>query len=294
MVEVTGTLSEDDSAAPVATGGREGPPLVTRSHIEVALFRVAYVSILLGMLLPLFIVVSTSFNPTGVLAFPPEGLSLRWYREFIQSTQWLRAFVNSMVVATGTAVISLVLGTAAAYGVRGLSARTTGLLIPLLVIPLLIPPIVIAITLVVYLSFLNLYQTYLGIMIAHSLWASPLVFFIMQAVFSRFDWSVRDAALDLGATPTRAFREVVYPQVKSGILAAGVVAFIISLQEFVMALFLSGYSTRTVPVLAWNSLRRLLDPLVSVVSTMLMVLIVLFLLPVVASMGISWLARQLS
>ena len=293
-MEVTGTLSDDDSAAPVATGGREGPPLVTRSRIEVALFRFAYVSILLGMLLPLFIVVSTSFNPTGVLAFPPEGLSLRWYREFLQSTQWLRAFVNSMVVATGTAVISLVLGTAAAYGVQGLSARATGLLIPLLVIPLLIPPIVIAITLVVYLSFLNLYQTYLGIMIAHSLWASPLVFFIMQAVFSRFDWSVRDAALDLGATPTRAFREVVYPQVKSGILAAGVVAFIISLQEFVMALFLSGYSTRTVPVLAWNSLRRLLDPLVSVVSTMLMVLIVLFLLPVVASMGISWLARQLS
>jgi ABC-type spermidine/putrescine transport system, permease component II len=114
----------------------------------------------------------------------------------------------------------------------------------------------------------------------------------MRATFSRFDWHVRDAALDLGASRVRAFREVVAPNVTAGLAAAALIAFVVSLQEFVMTLFLSGRGSRTVPVKAWNSLRNSLDPLVSVTSTLLVVTVLLVVVAAGVAVGLDRIARD--
>lgn len=264
-----------------------------RETVELMAFRFLYGAVLTAMIAPLLIIVGTSFNHDATLMFPPEQFSLVWYQEFLTDSRWMRAFANSLLIASATTVLSLVLGTTAAYGIQGVDSRITQVLLPVVLLPILIPPVVIGIVLVIYMSMLGLFQTYVSIVIAHTLWAAPLVFFIMQAVLSRFDWQLRDAALDLGGTPLEAFRHAALPQIKSGIAAAGLIAFIISLQEFIMALFLSSYATQTVPVLAWSALRQFIDPIISVVSTILMLSIFVVLVPIVVLFSFDWVARQL-
>lgn len=267
--------------------------MLERRTVEKWLFRAGYASLVLFMLAPLIVVIGTSFSHGGHLQFPPEQLSVRWYGEYFQDSTWINATQNSILIAFGTMLFSLALGISAAFGYEGLQSKWSQGLIPLILLPLLIPAAVIAITLYMFLSQMGLQHTYSGIILAHSLWATPLVFFIMQAVFTRFNWELKDAAMDLGATPTAAFREVILPGVRYGIVASAIVAFVISFQEFIMALFLAGIDERTVPVLAFLSLREALDPLISVVSTLMIIIVILLLIPASLAMGLERLAKHL-
>ncbi len=264
-----------------------------RERLEIFAFRAAYGLIAVLMMLPLFVVISTSFGSTGQLVFPPRGLSLDWYAKFFSDPSWMGAVVNSLITASGTAVVATFLGVTAAFGLKGVESKWLQYVIPIALLPLLLPAVVIAVILLTFLSEVGLHRSYLAIIFAHSLWATPLVFFIMQAVLAQFDWQLKDAANDLGAGPVRSFVEVILPNVKNGIFASALIAFIISLQEFVMALFLSGQDTRTIPVLAWIALRNVLDPIISVVSTLLIVAALLLVVPAALAIGLERLAKQL-
>ncbi|WP_049888771.1 ABC transporter permease [Natronococcus occultus] len=266
-----------------------------RETLETAAFRAGYLSLLVFMLLPLLVVVATSFSGTGRLAFPPESYSLAWYGEFLDSVRWLDAFTNSIVVGVGTALVATVLGVTGAFGQELDDDSSMGrLLAPLVLVPLLIPPVILGITLLMYFNEIGLRGSYASIILAHTLWATPLVYFVMRSVFSRFDWQQLDAAQDLGAGPVQSFVHVVFPNVQHGIFVGGLLAFIISLQEFVMALFLSTPETQTIPVIAWTEIRQALDPVVSVVSTILVVISIVGIVLAVVATNLEWLSKQLS
>lgn len=264
-----------------------------RERLERWSFTAFYGLVALTMLAPLAVVVSTSVAKSGNLSFPPEQIAFIWYEEFLNDDRWIRALTNSAITASATMVLSTVLGVTAALGVRGATSRWSKVIVPLALLPLLIPAVVIGVTLLMFLSEFQLQQTYIGIVLAHSLWATPLVFFIMQAVLTRLDWQLRDAGMDLGAGPLRTFGEIILPNIRHGIMASAMIAFIISLQEFIMALFLSGYDTRTVPVLAWTSLRQSLSPLISVVTTVLILAALALLIPAAFVLGLERLSKQL-
>lgn len=259
----------------------------TGDQLQLYLFRFGYAMLTVFMLLPIAVVIGTSFNESGSLVFPPEGISFAWYVEFFADARWLRSFENSLIVATGTMVISTLIGLTAALGIEFRQNRVAKSIVGLGAVPLFIPPIVLGVSLLFYLSFFGLQQTYVGLIIAHSLWATPIVFFVMQSVFSRFDWSLWDAGLDLGASPRRSFRYVMLPSIKTGIVVSALLAFIVSLQEFVMALFISGRGTRTLPVFAWLEMRTNLSPMVSVAST-------IFVFITIAAIGIAVSASSLN
>jgi ABC-type spermidine/putrescine transport system permease subunit II len=235
---------------------------------------------------------AAAFDASSTVVLPPTELSTRWFAELLDSPTWLRSLVNSVVVATGTTAVSLLVGVTAALGVRRYDGRFRSALVGLAVLPLLVPGVIIGVTLLTFFSRLGLQQSYPALVFAHSLWATPLTFSVAGSAFARFDWRLHEAALDLGASRSRAFLAVVVPEVRSGLLVAALVAFIVSLQEFVMALFLSGPDTRTVPVQAWNSLRQSLDPLVSVVSTILLFAVVLLVVLAGALAGVERLATD--
>ncbi|AOW79415.1 spermidine/putrescine ABC transporter permease component potC [Halodesulfurarchaeum formicicum] len=266
---------------------------MSNERLQLGLFRVAYLVLFAFLMAPLVIVIFTSFTEARYLTFPPEALTLQWYGEFLADSHWISAIMNSLVVGLGTMAVATTLGVAAALGVRDHDSRLTNGLMIVSVLPLFIPPVIIAVALLTFLSRFGLNQSYIGVIIAHSLWATPLVFFIMQAVFSRFNWDLHEAALDLGAGPYRTFFEIVLPEIKEGLLAAAIIAFIVSLQEFIMAMFLTGVDTRTIPVLAYTAIRQVLDPVVSVVSTVLVFGVLALLLVAVGSLGAERLARQL-
>ncbi|PSQ52306.1 hypothetical protein BRD20_07460 [Halobacteriales archaeon SW_8_65_20] len=213
------------------------------------------------VLLPVVVVVSTSLSPTPDIAFPPESVSLRWYESFFldeSQRQW-----------------------------RVVRRVVTGLL----VIPLPTPLIVLALALTVYFTRIGLTQSYLPIVLGHTLVTIPFVYVMTRAVLARVDWQTREAARDLGASRWQAFREAVVPQIRSGVAAAAFVAAILSLHEFLIALFVSSRATQTLPVLEWSALRNFVDPMVSVVSTLLIVATLALAVPVVLVFGVERLAR---
>ncbi|MDJ1431622.1 ABC transporter permease [Halostagnicola sp. A-GB9-2] len=265
-----------------------------RETFEDVAFRAGYLALLVFMLLPLLVVIVTSFSGSGRIAFPPDSFSLVWYGEFFESIRWLNAFTNSLIVGFGTALAATVLGVMGAFGQEIEDGSFGKLLAPLVLIPLLIPPVILGITLLMYFNEVGLRGSYASIVLAHTLWATPLVYFVMRSVFSRFDWQQLDAAHDLGAGPIRSFVQVVLPNVKHGIFVGALLAFIISLQEFVMALFLSTPNTETIPVLAWTEIRQALDPMVSVVSTFLILISVGAIVVAVIATNLEWLSKQLS
>jgi ABC-type spermidine/putrescine transport system permease subunit II len=256
------------------------------------LYRFAVGVLFVFMLAPIVVVAVTSFSTTGTIAVPPPGLSTRWYEALVASARWQRAALNSLVAAGGTTLLATVAGTAAALGVSNLDGRREAVVLGLTVLPLLVPGVVLGVSLLVLLGEFDLQQTYVAVVAAHSLWATPLAFSVVRASLSRFDPRLREAALDLGASPGRAFVEVVAPNVRSGLFAAALIAFVVSLQEFVMTLFVSGPDTRTVPVLAWNSLRGSVDPIVSVVSTLLVLGVVLAVIGGAVVAGVERLATD--
>ncbi|MFB6183603.1 MAG: ABC transporter permease [Haloarculaceae archaeon] len=260
---------------------------------QTAAFRVGYLGLLVALLAPLVVVITTSFTASSLFQFPPEGFSLHWYAEFFSDPAWMQAVKNSVIVGIGSTVVASTLSLLAAFGVRQSDADWVEYVVPVALMPLFLPPVVLGVALLAFLGSFNLHQSYVSIVVAHSLWATPISFLILQSVMTQVDWGLRDAALDLGATPARTFLEIVVPQIKEGLFASALIAFIISLQEFIMALFLSGHDTRTIPVLAWTSISQVLDPVVNVVSTLLILVVVVVLVGSALSIGLDRLARQL-
>lgn len=251
-------------------------------------FRVGYGGLFVALVAPIAVVVATAVGASPAVTFPPDRLSLRWFGALARRPEWVGAVRNSLLVAAATTAVSTAVGTATALGVRRLRPRVRRAVTAATVLPLLVPGAVLGVALLTFFSQFSLQQTYLAVVLAHCLWAVPLTFSVMRASFSRFDWRLYEAARDLGAPPRTAFRATVVPSVRAGLLGAVLVAFVVSLQEFVMTLFVSGPDTRTVPVLAWNSLRGSLDPLVSVVSTLLVAAVVV----IVAVVGVERIATE--
>ncbi|MCG1002825.1 MULTISPECIES: ABC transporter permease [Halobacterium] len=266
---------------------------LTRERVEDLLFQAGYWTVLALMLLPIAVVFVTSFQQADLLQFPPKGFSTKWYAQFFSSPRWLGAVVDSLVIGVGASAVSTVLGVAGSLAVNQSDSRLADVLVPIVLLPLLIPPVVLGLTFLIYFETIGIGSDYVQVILAHALWATPLAFFIMQSVFSRFDWNLRDAGMDLGARPHQTFYHVVLPNVKHGVIISALVTFIISLQEFIMALYLTGFGTRTIPVLAWNQLTQSLTPMVSVVSTFLILASVLAVLVSTALMNMEWLADQL-
>jgi ABC-type spermidine/putrescine transport system permease subunit II len=266
---------------------------VARERLEDWLFAAGYWTVLALMLLPIVVVVVTSFQSGQLLEFPPQAFSTEWYGNFFTSKRWLGAVTDSLVIGVGASALATTLGIAGALSVQRSDSWWTNLLVPVVLMPLLIPPVVLGLTFLIYFETLGIQSDYLQVIIAHALWATPLAFFIMQSVFTRFDWRLREAGLDLGARPREAFYHVVLPQVKHGVAISALVTFIVSLQEFIMALYLTGFGTKTIPVLAWNQLSQSLTPMVSVVSTFLVIASTLVVLISAALMNMEWLAEQL-
>jgi putative spermidine/putrescine transport system permease protein/spermidine/putrescine transport system permease protein len=236
-------------------------------------------------LLPIAISVIQSFNDSRTGRFPPANYSLRWYWDFFGSLRWTSALMNSLVIALGTMVLSTVTGVMVSWAFTRYRFALKGALYSVLIIPLFMPGVVLGLGIAGMFGMaapfgLNLQGSRLLIIIAHSLWAMPLVVMLMDATFKTIDFAMIEAAADLGARPMRTFFEIVLPTVSTGILSACVMAFVLSLNEFYMALLLADRDSQTLPVLMWLSLRSGSSPVLSVAAVVLEVLMIVGMLGV--------------
>ncbi|MEV5407490.1 ABC transporter permease [Thermopolyspora sp. NPDC052614] len=227
------------------------------------------VAVLIGLFLtvPTMIVIPMSFSASSTFRFPPTEWSLKWYESLFTSPQWTDAILNSLQVGLIAAGLATVLGTAAAIGLSRLSERVRGLATGFLLSPIIIPNILIA--LVIFTAFLRagLTGSLFGIALAHTALALPYVVIAVTTRLQGMNPALGTAGSSLGARPWSVFRKITLPLALPGVLSGAVLAFVISFDEVVIALFLQSPTATTLPVLMFNSVTVQIDPTISAASS---------------------------
>jgi spermidine/putrescine transport system permease protein len=229
--------------------------------------RLVLVGTLLFLYLPIAVLVALSFNSSRQ-PFTWGGFSTRWYTSLLANEDVLLGLRNTLVVAVGATLLSTVLGTLLAVGLarRRRSAALAGLALT----PAVLPDILLAIGL---LSFYALIQFSLGlqsILLAHVVFGTAFVTAVVRARLSSLDPSTEEAARDLGATPFQAFRLVTLPALTPGIVAGALLAFTLSLDEFVIAFFTAGPGQATLPIVIYSSVRFGVTPEINALAALLL------------------------
>lgn len=233
--------------------------------------------VLAFLVLPILAVLPASFNHASFIALPPNAYSLRWYNAFLGDREWQSALMNSIEVALIATAFAVVLGTLAALGLRRVKGRLQRLITGLFLAPMIVPVIVTAVA--IYRSALDvgLSGTALGIGLSHALLAFPFVVINVGIALRAVDENWLRAAAGLGAGPWRIFHTVTLPNITPGMVGGAVFAFITSFDEVVVAVFMAGYSNKTLPVKMWEAIRIEFTPVVAVAATLMILLaIVLF------------------
>ena len=223
------------------------------------------VGLLVGfMTLPTAVVVVASFNPTAILSFPPEGLSLRWYENALTYAQFQRAAVNSVIVTGASALLALPIGTAAALALVRRPLRARGFWSAMLLSPLIIPGVAIGLGFLILAARFGLLANRAVLIAAHTVLVLPFVIRSVAVSVANLDPELERAAASLGARPRRVFRRVTLPLLRPGLFAA----VIVSVNEFVVSLFVSTRVTEILPVAMFTYVVNYTDPTMAALSTL--------------------------
>lgn len=232
------------------------------------------------LIFPALIVIPISFSASEYLEFPPQSYSLRWYEHYFNSPEWMDATWVSFKVAVLTTLLATPLGVLASYGLQVSESRWARNIQVLLLMPLLVPIIIIAIGIFYLYAKLGILNSIFGLVCAHTIMAIPFVMVAVTSGLKQFDMSQERAARSLGASRVRSFFEVTFPQMKPSILSGALFAFISSLDEVVIALFISNGENSTLTRKMFASLRDQIDPTIAAISTLLIIVTMSLLLGV--------------
>ena len=218
--------------------------------------------------LPLVIVVVYSFNDSRLNA-EWVGFTLDWYRKLAENEEMIAAAGNSLVIALVASLVSTVLGTLAGLAMHRYTLRV----LPVLVLtPIAIPEILMGVSLLIFFVLLNFTLGLLSVALAHIAFCIGFVAIVVRARLSGMDESLVEAARDCGATPLQAFFHVTLPLIMPGVIAGALMAFTLSIDDFVITFFTAGAGTVTLPLQIYSMIKIAVTPEVNAVSTLLMLL----------------------
>ena len=229
------------------------------------------IGVLVYLVLPIFIVVPMSFSASRFLSFPPPSWSVRWYAEYFGSEEWVLATLVSFQVALATCLLATPIGVAAAYSIHTRAGRLSRAAYTILMMPLMVPHIIVAIGIFFLYARIGANNTIVGIALAHTMLAIPFVVITTMSGLQGFDMTQERAAQSLGVDRLQAFLKVTAPQIRGSIIAGALFAFISSLDEVVVSLFLSGGPSSTLPKRMFVALRDEVDPTIAAISSMLII-----------------------
>lgn len=232
-------------------------------------------AVLCALLWPLAYAVFISFTPSELLEPPRDEWSLRWYRLFFSSPQWTSGLWNSLAVAAMTVLGSLLGGVGTALALVRYHFRGRRLLSFAILLPLFLPAVVLGMALLPFVRMLGLWGTRVSLCASHSLYSLPVVYAVVRAALEELDPDLECAAQGLGAGPVRTFLTITLPVLAPALLTGATMAFILSMNEFILALFLSTPAIETLPKVIWPNLRYTLTPLVAAASGVTLVLTLL-------------------
>ena len=234
------------------------------------------VSLTLGfafLYLPMLILIIYSFNKSKLVTVW-AGFSTQWYGELMQNEAFLDAAWVTLKVAVVSSTIATVLGTMAAYAlVRGGRFFGRTLFSGMVFAPLVMPEVITGLSLLLLFIGIGLDRGVLTIILAHTTFSMCFVSVVVSSRLSTFDRSLEEAALDLGASPFAAFRLVTLPIIAPAVVSGWLLAFTLSLDDLVIATFVTGPSATTLPMKIWSSVRLGVTPEINALSTILIGLV---------------------
>ena len=219
-----------------------------------------------------------SFNDAKSMA-KWSGFSLRWYQELFQNERILDALYYTILIALLAAAISTIVGTITAIGIHKMrQGKVRGLLLNINYLPVLNPDIVTGVALMSLYVFIKLEFGFTTMLLSHIVFDIPYVILSVLPKLKQLPPNIEDAAMDLGATPWYALRKVVLPQIKPGIISGMLIAFTMSIDDFVISFFTTGNGVTNLAIEVYSMTRRGLTPEINALSTLMFVSVLILLL----------------
>ncbi|MBO9125416.1 MULTISPECIES: ABC transporter permease [unclassified Rhizobium] len=230
--------------------------------------------LVLGLLLifligPFFIIIAASLSAGDTLAFPPQGLSLRWVFKVFTIDSFRDSFAMSMLLAVGGTLAALVLGIPAAYALSRYKLPGAETIRTIVSLPIIVPGIIVGLALLRYLVVPFGFNITLALFFAHTALVLPYAVRVVSASLNNLRSDIEEAAVLLGSSRAGAFFRVVMPNIRGGILAAFILGFVTSFNQVPVSLFLSGPGVRTLPIDMLGYMETTYDPSIAALSALL-------------------------
>ncbi|MBQ3141034.1 MAG: ABC transporter permease [Clostridia bacterium] len=228
---------------------------------------------------PILVMIVYSFNSSKSLGVW-GGFSLKWYQELFRDTEIMQALTNTLSIAAMSALVSTVVGTAAAFGIHYMRKRSKSLVMSITNLPVINPDIVTGVSLLLLFVFVGFSLGYVSLLLAHISFCIPYVIISVLPKLSRMNASTYEAALDLGANPVQAFFKAVLPEIMPSVLTGGLLALTLSIDDFVVSFFTTGPGVTTLSIHIYTMARRGIKPEINALSTIMFVVVFVLLLVV--------------
>ena len=226
---------------------------------------------------PILVMAVFSFNDSRSTRLW-EGFTLKWYQEIFLDDQVISALYTTLSVAVIASLIATFFGALAAIGIADMKKWRKAVVMEVSYLPMLTPDIVIGISLMLLFIFISLPLGYFSMLLAHITFCLPYVILSVMPKLRQMDKNLYEAALDLGATPSQALRKVLLPQLKPGIITGFLLAFTISLDDFVVSFFTAGSGVNNLSMLIYSMSKRGINPQINAISTLMFAVVLVLLL----------------
>ncbi|MCL2382104.1 MAG: ABC transporter permease [Treponema sp.] len=261
------------SAKPGQNSGGEAARHARRraSRKKFSFSKLVFFIALVFLFLPLVVLVISSFNDSASMRW--TGFSLRWYQRLLTERQLWISFWNSIFIAISSATAATIIGTIAAIGVSFYRFRARGYVRTISFLPMVLPDIILGVSLAIFFAGVGIPLGLTTVFIAHTTFNLPFVFLLVTARLDEFDFSIIEAAHDLGATERQTLFKVTLPFCMPGILAGFLTAITLSLEDFVVTFFVAGPGASTLPVFIFSAITRRggITPLISALSVVMII-----------------------
>jgi len=233
--------------------------------------RLISISVFFFLIIPILVIVYASFSSDAYFLLSDSNFSLRWYEEMITNDKWIFSFINSIKIGLYSTIISLIIGIPAAIWLK-FTNKFYNFTIAVVISPMIIPPIISAVSWFIFYSNIEFYNNFVLLVISHAIIGLPFVILSVLTSFNNFDKKTVLAAFICGANLRQIFIKIILPVILPGIFVGSILCFMSSFDELIIALFLSDFSTRTIPLEMWSGLRENISPVVLAVTTILVLI----------------------
>ncbi len=233
--------------------------------------------LLVFMYLPIIIMMVYSFNESKILG-NWTGFSLKWYEAFLNNSQMLDALKTTIIVALLAAIISTVIGTITVIGLHDYGRFSKSIVTNISYIPVVNPDIITGLSLMMMFMFLKMPLGFGSMLIAHIVFCIPYVIFSVMPKLRQVNFSVYEAAQDLGATPMQALWKVIIPEIMPGIVSGFILSFTLSIDDFAVSFFTTGNGVMNLSTIIYSYAKRGINPSINALSTIMFVVVLVLLI----------------